>query len=259
MQVTPVILGSAFRKQGRAADARCGGRLSAVADSTCRQGCRKVDEKEEERMAALTTRRSRRSRLKDHEPLHGGRDFYPGLLGPARKRNRRCSISTRGKRERIGRMVKMHANKREDIDQVYAGDISAPWAARQRTTVRHACDGESIVLEIEFSGAGIQIAIRAEDPRLTRRSCQRALQKLAKEDPSFRVSGEIGKPPNADFRGMGELPEIIVRSDGCGDSKSMRTGQAAGGVSRDDQRASESRSQVCQADRGQWTVSQVCR
>jgi len=118
--------------------------------------------------------------------------------------------STRGKRERIGRLVKMHANKREEISEVFAGDICAV-GLRDTTTGDTLCDAaHPIVLEaIEFPEPVIQIAIepktKADQERLGE-----ALQKLAKEDPSFRVSvnRETGQTL---ISGMGELHlEIIV-------------------------------------------------
>jgi elongation factor G len=118
--------------------------------------------------------------------------------------------STKGKRERIGRLVKMHANKREEISEVFAGDICAV-GLRDTTTGDTLCDPAApIVLEsIEFPEPVIQIAIepktKADQERLGE-----ALQKLAKEDPSFRVSvnRDTGQTLIA---GMGELHlEIIV-------------------------------------------------
>jgi len=118
--------------------------------------------------------------------------------------------STKDKRERIGRLVKMHANKREEITEVFAGDICAV-GLRDTTTGDTLCDpAKPIVLEaIEFPAPVIQIAIepktKADQERLGE-----ALQKLAKEDPSFRVSvnRETGQTLIA---GMGELHlEIIV-------------------------------------------------
>jgi elongation factor G len=118
--------------------------------------------------------------------------------------------STKGKRERIGRLVKMHAKKQEEISEVFAGDICAV-GLRDTNTGDTLCDpAHPIVLEaIEFPDPVIQIAIepktKADQERLSE-----ALQKLAKEDPSFRVSvnRETGQTLIA---GMGELHlEIIV-------------------------------------------------
>jgi len=118
--------------------------------------------------------------------------------------------STKQKRERIGRILKMHANKREEISEVLAGDIAAV-GLRDTTTGDTLCDpAHPIVLEsIEFPEPVIRIAIepktKADQDRLGE-----SLAKLAKEDPSFRVNSdpETGQTLIA---GMGELHlEIIV-------------------------------------------------
>jgi elongation factor G len=118
--------------------------------------------------------------------------------------------STRDKRERIGRLVKMHANKREEISEVFAGDICAV-GLRETTTGDTLCDpAHPVVLEaIEFPAPVIQIAIepktKADQERLGE-----ALQKLAREDPSFRVSVNRETAQTL-IAGMGELHlEIIV-------------------------------------------------
>ncbi len=118
--------------------------------------------------------------------------------------------STRGKRERIGRLVKMHANKREEISEVFAGDICAV-GLRDTTTGDTLCDpAHPIVLEsIEFPEPVIQIAIEPKT-KADQEKLGDSLNKLAKEDPSFRVSvdRETGQTL---ISGMGELHlEIIV-------------------------------------------------
>jgi elongation factor G len=119
--------------------------------------------------------------------------------------------STRGKRERIGRLLKMHANKREEIKEVYAGDIAAAVGLKTATTGDTLCEeNHPIVLEsIDFPDPVISIAIepksKADQERLGI-----SLQKLATEDPSFRVrtDEETGQTI---ISGMGELHlEIIV-------------------------------------------------
>ena len=118
--------------------------------------------------------------------------------------------STRGKRERIGRLVKMHANKREEITEVFAGDICAV-GLRDTTTGDTLCDpAHPIVLEaIEFPDPVIQIAIEPKT-KADQEKLGEALQKLAKEDPSFHVS--VNKETAQTLiAGMGELHlEIIV-------------------------------------------------
>jgi elongation factor G len=118
--------------------------------------------------------------------------------------------STRGRRERIGRLVKMHANKREEITEVFAGEICAV-GLRDTTTGDTLCDpANPIVLEaIEFPDPVIQIAIEPKT-KADQEKLGEALQKLAKEDPSFRVS--VNKETAQTLiAGMGELHlEIIV-------------------------------------------------
>src|SRR3989449_4944745 len=119
--------------------------------------------------------------------------------------------STKGMKERIGRLLKMHANKREEIKEVYAGDIAAAVGLRDTTTGDTLCDeSKPIVLErMEFPDPVISIAIepktKADQERLGG-----SLHKLATEDPSFRIStnAETGQTL---ISGMGELHlEIIV-------------------------------------------------
>ena len=118
--------------------------------------------------------------------------------------------STKQKRERIGRIFKMHANKREELTEIYAGDICAV-GLRDTTTGDTLCDpAKPIVLEsIEFPEPVIQIAIEPKT-KADQEKLSEALQKLAKEDPSFRVS--VNKETAQTLiSGMGELHlEIIV-------------------------------------------------
>ncbi len=119
--------------------------------------------------------------------------------------------STKDKKERIGRLLKMHANKREEIKDIYAGDICATVGLKYTTTGDTLCDeNKPVILEsMEFPEPVIQVAIepktKADQDKLST-----ALQKLAQEDPSFRVhvDDETGQTIIA---GMGELHlEIIV-------------------------------------------------
>ena len=116
-----------------------------------------------------------------------------------------------GQRERVGRILKMHANKREEIDEVCAGDIAAAVGLRSARTGDTLCDqGSPILLEsIDFPEPVIAIAIEPKS-RDDQERLGTSLQKLAKEDPSFRVTSdqETGQTLIA---GMGELHlEVIV-------------------------------------------------
>ena len=119
--------------------------------------------------------------------------------------------ASRGKRERMGRIVQMHANNRKDIDVVYAGDIAAVVSVKNTGTGDSLCDDKHpIILEsMEFPEPVISVAI---EPK-TRAGLEKmgiALSKLAEEDPTFRTytDEETGQTIIA---GMGELHlEIIV-------------------------------------------------
>ncbi|WP_462323372.1 elongation factor G [Desulfoplanes sp.] len=116
-----------------------------------------------------------------------------------------------GKKERIGRLLKMHANKREEIKSAYAGDIVAAVGMKYTATGETLCaQDRPILLEsIDFPDPVIEVAIEPKT-KSDRDALGQALQKLAKEDPSFRVktNEETGQTLIA---GMGELHlEIIV-------------------------------------------------
>jgi elongation factor G len=119
--------------------------------------------------------------------------------------------STKTRRERIGRLLKMHANKREEIKEVYAGDIAAAVGLRSTTTGDTLCDEDNaIILEsIEFPDPVIDVAIEPKT-KDDQEKLGIALQKLATEDPSFRVQSDK-ETGQTIISGMGELHlEIIV-------------------------------------------------
>lgn len=119
--------------------------------------------------------------------------------------------STKGKRERIGRIMMMHANKREEVEAVYAGDIAAAVGLKDTTTGDTLCDmdNEIILEKMEFPEPVISVAIEPKT-KASQEKMSIALQKLAEEDPTFRTytDEETGQTIIA---GMGELHlEIIV-------------------------------------------------
>jgi elongation factor G len=119
--------------------------------------------------------------------------------------------SVKGKKERVGRLLKMHANKREEIKEVYAGDIAAAVGLRDTTTGDTLCDeSKPIVLErMEFPEPVISIAIEPKT-KVDQERLGGSLQKLAREDPSFRISSDTETGQTL-ISGMGELHlEIIV-------------------------------------------------
>jgi elongation factor G len=119
--------------------------------------------------------------------------------------------STKGKKERIGRILKMHANKREEIKEVYAGDIAAAVGLKYTTTGDTLClEDSSVILEsIEFPEPVISIAIEPKT-KADQEKLGISLAKLASEDPSFRVKTDE-ETGQTIISGMGELHlEIIV-------------------------------------------------
>ncbi len=208
MELTPVLMGSAFRNRGVQP------MLDAVVDylpspADLPPVVGQVDERREERWP------------RDDAPFSAlafkiMTDPYLGTLTFLRVYSGRLESGTsvlnaaKQRRERIGRLLKMHANKREEISEVFAGDICAV-GLRDTTTGDTLCDpAHPILLEaIEFPDPVIQIAIepktKADQERLAE-----SLQKLAKEDPSFRVS--VNRETSQTLiAGMGELHlEIIV-------------------------------------------------
>lgn len=119
--------------------------------------------------------------------------------------------SNKGKKERIGRILQMHSNHREDIDKVYAGDIAAAVGLKEVTTGDTLCDmNNPVILEsMEFPEPVIDIAIEPKD-KVAQEKMGIALAKLAEEDPTFKTytNHETGQTIIA---GMGELHlDIIV-------------------------------------------------
>ena len=119
--------------------------------------------------------------------------------------------ATKGKKERVGRILQMHANKRQDLDKVYSGDIAAAVGFKFTTTGDTICDEQHpVILEsMEFPDPVIELAIEPKT-KAGQGKMAEALAKLAEEDPTFRAhtDQETGQTIIA---GMGELHlEIIV-------------------------------------------------
>ena len=119
--------------------------------------------------------------------------------------------STKGKRERIGRILQMHANHRQEIDKVYAGDIAAAVGLKDTTTGDTLCDDKNLVIleSMQFPEPVIQLSVEPKS-KADQDKMGQALQKLQEEDPTFRAhtDQETGQTIIA---GMGELHlDIIV-------------------------------------------------
>ncbi len=144
------------------------------------------------------------------DPFVGSLSFvriYSGVL----KSGDGILNSVKDKRERVGRMLLMHANSREEVSEAYAGDIVALAGLKDTTTGETLCDPRhAVVLEkIEFPDPVIEIAIEPKTKSDQDKMAQ-ALSRLAQEDPSFRVSVDAESGQTV-LKGMGELHlEILV-------------------------------------------------
>jgi elongation factor G len=119
--------------------------------------------------------------------------------------------STKGKRERVGRILQMHANSREEISEVHAGDIAAAVGLKDTTTGDTLCDEKALVIleSMEFPEPVISLSVEPKT-KADQDKMGQALQKLSEEDPTFRVhtDQETGQVIIA---GMGELHlDILV-------------------------------------------------
>ena len=118
--------------------------------------------------------------------------------------------STKGKRERIGRILQMHANHRQEIEKVYAGDIAAAVGLKDTTTGDTLCDEKApIILEsMVFPDPVISVAVEPKT-KADQEKMGIALQKLAEEDPTFRVKTDEDSGQTV-ISGMGELHLDII-------------------------------------------------
>jgi elongation factor G len=131
---------------------------------------------------------------------------YSGVISQGQMVNN----STKGRRERIGRLIRMHADRREDIMEVRAGDIGAVLGFKETFTGDTLCDNKKIILEnISFPEPVISIAIEPKS-NADQEKMGEALRKLAEEDPTFRVRSDENTGQTI-ISGMGELHlDILV-------------------------------------------------
>jgi elongation factor G len=209
-EIQPMLCGSAFKNKGvqRMLDAviqflpspvdipPVGGHLESGEEAS-----RKADDKES--FSALAFKLMT-------DPFVGQLTFvrvYSGVL----KKGDTVYNSVRGKKERIGRIVQMHANNREEIDEILAGDIAACIGLKDVTTGESLCDPDKpIVLErMIFPEPVIHVAVEPKT-KADQEKMGIALGRLAQEDPSFRVRTDEESGQTI-ISGMGELHlEIIV-------------------------------------------------
>jgi elongation factor G len=145
-----------------------------------------------------------------NDPFMGTLTFTRIYSGTMKKGDQLLN-STKGKRERIGRMVMMHANKQEEIAEAFAGDIIALAGLKDTTTGDTLCDpNHPVVLEtMTFPDPVIEIAIEPKT-KADQEKMSMGLQRLAAEDPSFRVETDMESGQTI-MKGMGELHlDILV-------------------------------------------------
>ena len=139
-----------------------------------------------------------------------GRLAYVRIYSGVLSQGQTVQNSTKGKKERIGRLIRMHADHREDVTEVRAGDIGAVLGFKESFTGDTLCDTRTLVLEnITFPEPVISIAIEPKSSA-DQEKMGEALRKLAEEDPTFRVNSDETTGQTI-IRGMGELHlDIIV-------------------------------------------------
>lgn len=211
MRITPVLCGSAFKNKGvqMLLDAIVD-YLPSPLDIPPVKGINPIDGSEIERKASPDEPFAALAFKIMTDPYVGQLTFirvYSGVLSAGSY----VYNSTKDSKERIGRLLRMHANKREEIKEVAAGDIAAAVGLKNTLTGDTLCDEKApIVLEaIEFPEPVISVAIEPKT-KADQEKLSQSLAKLAQEDPSFRVSfdEETGQTI---ISGMGELHlEIIV-------------------------------------------------
>ncbi|MER5258604.1 MULTISPECIES: elongation factor G [unclassified Streptomyces] len=210
--VTPVFCGTAFKNKG----------VQPLLDAVVRYLPSPLDVEAIEGHAVNDPEEVVLRRPADDEPLAAlafkiASDPHLGKLTFIRVYSGRLDAGTavlnsvKGKRERIGKIYRMHANKRTEIDSVGAGDIVAVMGLKQTTTGETLCDDKSpVILEsMDFPAPVIEVAIEPKS-KGDQEKLGVAIQRLAEEDPSFRVKTdeETGQTIIA---GMGELHlDILV-------------------------------------------------
>src|SRR6266540_1162095 len=139
-----------------------------------------------------------------------GRLAYLRIYSSVLSQGQTVLNSTKGKKERIGRLIRMHADHREDITEIRAGDIGAILGLKESFTGDTLCDTKTVILEsISFPEPVISIAIEPKSSA-DQEKMGEALRKLAEEDPTFRVRSDENTGQTI-ISGMGELHlDIIV-------------------------------------------------
>ncbi len=210
-KVVPVFCGSAFKNKGvqPLLDAVVD-YLPSPLDVPPMYGINPKTEKEEIRRASDDEPFSALAFKIASDPYTGQLTYirvYSGVLASGSY----VYNSVKDSKERIGRLLKMHANKKEEIKEVHAGDIAAAVGLRNTTTGDTLCDESDIIIleSMEFPDPVISVAIEPKT-KADQEKLGLSLQKLTVEDPSFKVKTDL-ETGQTIISGMGELHlEIIV-------------------------------------------------
>ncbi|WP_367134581.1 MULTISPECIES: elongation factor G [Streptomyces] len=204
--VTPVFCGTAFKNKG----------VQPLLDAVVRYLPSPLDIEAVEGHAVNNADEIVKRKPSDDEPFAGlafkimsdphlGKLTFVRVYSGRMEAGTQVQNSVKGKKERIGKIYRMHANKREEIDSVGAGDIVAVMGLKQTTTGETLCDASNpVILEsMDFPAPVIQVAIEPKS-KGDQEKLGVAIQRLAEEDPSFQVhtDEETGQTIIA---GMGEL------------------------------------------------------
>ena len=211
VKMVPVVCGSSYRNKGvqKLLDAIVD-YMPAPTDVPAIKGVNPKTDEEEERKSSDDEPFAALAFKIMTDPYVGRLSFFRVYSGTLTTGSSVLN-ATKGKRERMGRILQMHANHREDIESVYSGDIAAVVGLKNTTTGDTLCDEKHpIILEsMEFPEPVIRVAIEPKT-KAGQEKMSVALAKLAEEDPTFRTytDEETGQTIIA---GMGELHlEIIV-------------------------------------------------
>ena len=211
VEMVPVVCGSSYRNKGvqKLLDAIVD-YMPAPTDVPAIKGVNPKTDEEEERKSSDEEPFAALAFKIMTDPYVGRLSFFRVYSGTLTTGSSVLN-ATKGKRERMGRILQMHANHREDIESVYSGDIAAVVGLKNTTTGDTLCDEKNpIILEsMEFPEPVIRVAIEPKT-KAGQEKMGVALAKLAEEDPTFRTytDEETGQTIIA---GMGELHlEIIV-------------------------------------------------
>ncbi|MGP3981869.1 elongation factor G [Streptomyces sp. KR80] len=204
--VTPVFCGTAFKNKG----------VQPLLDAVVRYLPSPLDVEAVEGHSVKDPEEVLKRKPSDDEPFAGlafkimsdphlGKLTFVRVYSGRMETGTQVQNSVKGKKERIGKIYRMHANKREEIDSVGAGDIVAVMGLKQTTTGETLCDASNpVILEsMEFPAPVIEVAIEPKS-KGDQEKLGVAIQRLAEEDPSFQVKTdeETGQTIIA---GMGEL------------------------------------------------------